>query len=50
MPAAVVIPAPLVYIKVVAVKKLVAGSQVIPGGSGPYRFCLLSGVPKWQAL
>jgi hypothetical protein len=29
VPAAAVIPAPLVYIKVVAVKKLVVGSQVV---------------------
>ena len=28
MPAAAVIPAPIAYIKVVAVKKLVVGSQV----------------------
>ena len=28
MPAAAVIPAPIAYIKIVAVKKLVVGSQV----------------------
>ncbi len=50
MPAAAVIPAPVAYIKVVAVKKLVVGSRVIPGGSGPYGSCLLSGVPKRRAL
>ena len=33
MPAAAVIPAPIAYIKVVAVKKLVVGSAV--KGSGP---------------
>ena len=33
MPAAAVIPAPIAYIKVVAVKKLVVGSQVPVGGS-----------------
>ena len=33
MPAAAVIPAPIAYIKVAAVKKLVVGSWV--GGSGP---------------
>ena len=33
MPAAAVIPAPMAYIKVVAVKKLVVGSQVPVGGS-----------------
>ena len=32
MPAAAVIPAPIAYIKVVAVKKLVVGSQVRAGG------------------
>ena len=32
MPAAAVIPAPIAYIKVVAVKKLVVGSQSTPGG------------------
>ena len=37
MPAAAVIPAPIAYIKVVAVKKLVVGSAVIDTG-------LLSGV------
>ena len=35
MPAAAVIPAPIAYIKVVAVKKLVVGSQV--QASGPAR-------------
>ena len=33
MPAAAVIPAPIAYIKVVVVKKLVVGSQRVPGGS-----------------
>ena len=32
MPAAAVIPAPIAYIKVVAVKKLVVGSGVRVGG------------------
>ena len=32
MPAAAVIPAPVAYIKVVAVKKLVVGSRVRSGG------------------
>ena len=32
MPAAAVIPAPIAYIKVVAVKKLVVGSRVRTGG------------------
>ena len=34
MPAAAVIPAPIAYIKVVAVKKLVVGSQGRRGGAG----------------
>ena len=33
MPAATVIPAPIAYIKVVAVKKLVVGSRVQVRGS-----------------
>ena len=33
MPAAAVIPAPIAYIKVVAVKKLVVGSAVVDTGS-----------------
>ena len=33
MPAAAVIPAPIAYIKVVAVKKLVVGSRVQADGS-----------------
>ena len=41
MPAAAVIPAPLAYIKVVAVKKLIVGSRVVGSGSGS---CLLTTV------
>jgi hypothetical protein len=33
VPAAAVIPAPIAYTKVVAVKKLVVGSRVVPSGS-----------------
>ncbi len=33
MPAAAVIPAPIAYIKVVAVKKLVVGQEVAGSGS-----------------
>ena len=33
MPAAAVIPAPIAYVKVVAVKKLVVGSRRVGGGS-----------------
>ena len=40
MPAAAVIPAPIAYIKVAAVKKLVVGSQLRTGGSPP-------GVTTW---
>ena len=38
MPAAAVIPAPIAYIKVVAVKKLVVGFRV--WGAGPLRCAL----------
>ena len=37
MPAAAVIPAPIAYIKVVAVKKLVVGSWKGGGGEGNSR-------------
>ena len=40
MPAAAVIPAPIAYIKVVAVKKLVVGNR---GGTRP-------GLPGWCVL
>ena len=39
MPAAAVIPAPIAYIKVVAVKKLVVGSRRPGGGSLFARYC-----------
>ena len=42
MPAAAVIPAPIAYIKVVAVKKLVVGSRVPVSGT-PYGCYCLSG-------
>ena len=38
MPAAAVIPAPIAYIKVVAVKKLVVG--VLPDGACPPEWCV----------
>ena len=38
MPAAAVIPAPIAYIKVVAVKKLVVG--VLPGDARPPKWCV----------
>lgn len=39
MPAAAVIPAPIAYIKVVAVKKLVVGSQFRTDGTPPGAYC-----------
>ena len=39
MPAAAVIPAPIAYIKVVAVKKLVVGSQVRASGPARAGYC-----------
>ena len=39
MPAAAVIPAPIAYIKVVAVKKLVVGSQFAPRGPLASGYC-----------
>ena len=41
MPAAAVIPAPIAYIKVVAVKKLVVGSRAPAGGSPRGGYCPL---------
>lgn len=43
MPAAAVIPAPIAYIKVVAVKKLVVGSRIRASGP-PHGGLLLDGV------
>ena len=40
MPAAAVIPAPIAYIKVVAVKKLVVGFVVYAGGPSQDGACL----------
>ena len=40
MPAAAVIPAPIAYIKVVAVKKLVVGFQIVACGSPRGAYCL----------
>ena len=39
MPAAAVIPTPIAYIKVVAVKKLVVGFQFWTDGSPPGAYC-----------
>ena len=46
MPAAAVIPAPIAYIKVVAVKKLVVGSQFRTDGSPPGVYCRLPNSPS----
>ena len=46
MPAAAVIPAPIAYIKVVAVKKLVVGSRFTDNTLlrwGPLLLCLING-------
>jgi hypothetical protein len=40
VPAAAVIPAPIAYIKVVAVKKLVVGSQLMLDGPPHGGYCL----------
>ena len=54
MPAAAVIPAPIAYIKVVAVKKLVVGSGVRVGGLPLCGYCsarlLLAGASAACAL
>ena len=42
MPAAAVIPAPIVYTKVVAVEKLVVGSRVLVGGPPQGVYCRLA--------
>ena len=51
MPAAAVIPAPIAYIKVVAVKKLVVGSRRVGGGSFltalPHLPVVLTEVSRW---
>ena len=51
MPAAAVIPAPIAYIKVVAVKKLVVGFLL--RATGPYHVCasgLASASSRWTFL
>jgi hypothetical protein len=44
VPAAAVIPAPIAYIKIVAVKKLVVGSQVVNA------WCVFLGTTMYSAL
>ncbi|GBN22742.1 hypothetical protein AVEN_220910-1, partial [Araneus ventricosus] len=41
VPAVAIIPAPIAYIKVVAVKKLVVGSQIRPDGPPTGGYCSL---------
>ncbi len=50
MPAAAVIPAPIAYIKVVAVKKLVVG--FLPRTNGPHFVCVSvsSWASSWRTL
>jgi hypothetical protein len=52
VPAAAVIPAPIAYIKVVAVKKLVVEFWIWPGGQQKCAYCLVrSSFPRaWSAL
>ena len=50
MPAAAVIPAPIAYIKVVAVKKLVVEFWTWLGGLGSRQALLWSGLSFWGAL
>ena len=52
MPAAAVIPAPIAYIKLVAVKKLVVGSQAQAGGPAWCRFYCptASPPPAWGTV
>ncbi len=49
MPAAAVIPAPIAYIKVVAVKKLVVGSAATDAGL-PLGCTGCLGLPYWFSL
>ncbi len=46
MPAAAVIPAPIAYIKVVVVKKLVVGSQSALVGASFGRYCRVRHLPS----
>lgn len=50
MPAAAVIPAPIAYIKVVAVKKLVVGSRVPGLRSDARRFTACPDLPPGSPL
>lgn len=47
MPAAAVIPAPIAYIKVVAVKTLVVEIQSWPGGPPNGVYCLAGSFVSW---
>jgi hypothetical protein len=48
VPAAAVIPAPIAYIKVVAVKKLVVGSPAVRVGA-PLGSTGFSGLNRWSS-
>jgi hypothetical protein len=50
VPAAAVIPAPIAYIKVVVVKKLVVGSQPTLGGSQCVTLLELGTIPNCPAV
>ena len=50
MPAAAVIPAPIAYIKVVAVKKLVVGSQAPAGGPFNEGYCQLGPTRRFPGV
>ena len=47
MPAAAVIPAPIAYIKVVAVKKLVVGFLLKMGRPDRVRVCVTASASSW---
>jgi hypothetical protein len=50
VPAAAVIPAPIAYIKVVAVKKLVVGSQFMPDGPLASGYCLAEHLTDFRLM
>ena len=50
MPAAAVIPAPIAYIKVVAVKKLVVGFLLRTGGPHFVRVSVLASASSWGTI
>ncbi len=50
MPAAAVIPAPIAYIKVVAVKKLVVGFLILLAAVQPYGLCTARSQSSFQGV